>query len=913
MTRNCIEAVDAATGNAFTEAEIDDLMNRVIDRAKKAKAAEPTLDDETAIRTAAAALTRDEIFDALKKRRVEVATEISTRNRRRALAALPDTMQPDQKLSAYDVGDERLGVGTRLSVDAEGRTRALMLLASVDLGLDQRPGLKNRLSNFWFKAEDGFGLKVLQEVARINGDGTVEPTGDDDALHAGQVIAKGLEAGRQMQNDGGAYIAKREGYFGRQTHDANKIAGGFWRELAEMKRKLPTEGAGALDWRAAEGDAAQRAFRRWRDVQMKLLDPKTFEGLNLDDAGVHWERAVLADTEAEMKSAIGRAKQARSSAEDGMHLAAAGVIDDAGSVAERVLYHAWVDIVTGRHEELSGMDDGAEFRPPASLAGQVSRSRFFIYRSPAAFAEYHGQFGRGNLLQGVFDQLDRAGRNSALLARWGPNPDMARAAEITRLSNEARGLKNSAAVIKRLNGSKLQSQFEAIAGRSNTPANVRMADIGRTIRAWEGLVKLGGITLSKTTDLFLCQGVMARAGAGFFHGFGDYFTGILGLGSQDAKEAARSLGVGARAFGGHIAGQYGGNDGARGWMAWGARMQYRLNLFEYVNEAVQRGIAQALSHFMGTQSEKAFDDLHLGTRQSLTQFGISPDEWEIARQGLEKASDGEKYFTMDHLERVSGGLTPADRSALQLKFLAFFHDQVENATAEPRAREKVSFLGGTAGTQDGTPWGLIARSISQFRGFTTAVLGRHLVPAARGYAGYSPVALVANIMVMSIATGYLAMNAKLIAKGQSPVSPLNPDGSPNLAVWGAALAQGAGLGIYGDFLLGEKNRNDIASPIASMAGPTLGDAERIAQVLVEATHGGAVSATTGRSAIPGQLVHIASSNIPVVNNFYTRLALDYLILWRLQEWTSPGYLQRYQSEVERQQGHSFIVPPTSAQ
>jgi hypothetical protein len=97
-----------------------------------------------------------------------------------------------------------------------------------------------------------------------------------------------------------------------------------------------------------------------------------------------------------------------------------------------------------------------------------------------------------------------------------------------------------------------------------------------------------------------------------------------------------------------------------------------------------------------------------------------------------------------------------------------------------------------------------------------------------------------------------------------------------------------------------------------MGGPLISDAEQAANIVYQAVHGGAVNESTGKSRIPGELAHFAGSNIPMVNLWYTRLALDYLINWRLQEWASPGYLDHYQAKQERKGGVRYWMGPTSA-
>jgi hypothetical protein len=156
------------------------------------------------------------------------------------------------------------------------------------------------------------------------------------------------------------------------------------------------------------------------------------------------------------------------------------------------------------------------------------------------------------------------------------------------------------------------------------------------------------------------------------------------------------------------------------------------------------------------------------------------------------------------------------------------------------------------------------------------------------------------------------MNAKLIAKGQAPRSLVGADPEETMRIWAASLAQGGGLGIYGDYLFGEQNRNGLEFTLSSVAGPAIGDMEQVAQIVRQATHGGAINEKTGQSQIGPELMRLGAHNIPLVNLWYTRLALDYLVLWRLQEAVSPGYLQRYEHRVRTEEGGNFILPPTSA-
>jgi hypothetical protein len=905
MTRACHTAVRMATGEAFTEAEIDDFLDRLAEKAKRARKDAPTISEREAIAQAAGELTREQLMGALVEKRLRAAANIAQKARRARLDAMPASMDEAQRLHAYDLGSETQGQFTSSSVDAEGRARAMGLWGQVELGLRQTPGLINRISNFWGGSEREVDRKIAREMARLNGDGSIEPTGDEGALHAAQVFAKALDDGRLMQNDQGAFIQKLPGYIARQSHDRLKVAGGFWRELAEIGRRIPEEKLKAFDWRQARTSAAKRAFRQWRDFIRPKLDPRTFEGLELED--VPWENW---EDEAQQSRQERRGRDL----EHAGVLARNGVIDDPTSLEERMLYRVWADIVTGRHEQLSGMDDLGEFRPPASTARSVSKARVLHFSSPDHWMDYNTRYGSGSLFRTVMGQLERSARNAALMQRWGPAPETARAAEIERLSQRARA-RGDVQVARRLAGARQQSDFEAITGRLNVPESLRLAMIARGIRSWEGVTKLGSIVLSKATDLPMTGHTFARAGAGFLKGYEGALRGITHLQGEEGRRAAELLDVGARSFAGHLSGQFSAGDGLLGWNAWAARLMYRINLFEFVNEGVRRGAAEMLARHLGEEAAHPFEGLQQGTRESFQRFGIDKAAWETVRKGLQPADDGHTYFTLDHLDQLPRTKAFTDRHAaeLGLRFRTMIHDTIDNTTSEPRLREQAGLAGLSSGARAGTIWGEAARSFGQFRGFLQTILGRHLAPAWGGYAGYAPVALMAHFIVASALAGWLSMNAKLIAKGQAPRSLVGDSLEETAKIWAASLAQGGGLGIYGDYLFGEQNRNGLEFTLSSVAGPAVGDLEQVAQIVRQATHGGAISPTTGQSQIPGELARLGAHNIPLVNLWYTRLALDYLVLWRLQEAVSPGYLQRYENRVRNDEGGGFIVSPTSAQ
>jgi hypothetical protein len=560
----------------------------------------------------------------------------------------------------------------------------------------------------------------------------------------------------------------------------------------------------------------------------------------------------------------------------------------------------------------------AEFRPShgsSALARAVSRPRSLHFDGPDKWMDYNDRYGKGGLFKTVIHQLDFAGKNSALMKRWGPSPEVGFAFQQKRLTALADAAGDTIDV-KRINSARVKAAFESVNGRGDAPGSLRLAQTMKTLRTIEVLGKLGGIVLSKVSDLPIAGFTMARAGGRFFDGVKGDLTGLFRLGGEDFKQAAEALDVGYRQMMAEFAGQYYSTDGMAGLGSYLGGMMMKVNAFDGLNNSFKRGFAGIYSRFLAQEAEHDWDGLQIGTRENFERFGIDADDWEAVRHGLEPLEDGKTYFTLDHTEALAreaaAGLDPVAAAAADerhWKFAALVHNTLDNTVSHPRAREHVSL---TQGFKPGTRLGEIFRALTQFKGFVTTILGRQFVPMLSGYAGRSPPALLMQFFVFGTAAGYASMSLKALARGELPHDPFGPDIKDDVKTWLGAFAQFGGLGIYGDFLFGEQNRAGQDFGLGALMGPMASDAELIAKVVAQAVHGGAISETTGRSQIPAELLRLGSGVTPFANVFYARLAFDYFVLWRLLEALSPGYLQRHEQRVQEKEGGTFYVHPTSA-
>lgn len=240
------------------------------------------------------------------------------------------------------------------------------------------------------------------------------------------------------------------------------------------------------------------------------------------------------------------------------------------------------------------------------------------------------------------------------------------------------------------------------------------------------------------------------------------------------------------------------------------------------------------------------------------------------------------------------------RESLASALRAFYIDRAETAVIEPDA-ETFAIL--RQGTQAGTLYGELLRFITQFKSFGVALTQKVLAREVYGYGadtlgqalrdGQTLRGLV-NVILSTTLFGYGAMAVKDLLKGRTPRDPTD------IKTWIAAAIQGGGFGIYGDFLLGEADRFG-GGLLGKVAGPVPGMIEDIDDIRARLISGDDVAATAFRTLI---------NHTPFLNLFYTRMALDYAILYEIQEAMNPGYLRRMERRIEKENNQTFWLRPT---
>lgn len=562
-----------------------------------------------------------------------------------------------------------------------------------------------------------------------------------------------------------------------------------------------------------------------------------------------------------------------------------------------VLTKLYTDLASGMHLKPIPDDEMAGFKGPSNLAKKISQSREIYFKDADAWFEYNQQFGSNNLREAVVSGLIKRGDQVGLLRGLGTNPE----AMLDTIKNDLLQAANAAGDvenIKKLNDAKtsLDNYRKAVDGSMNVPGNAMMAKRAAMLRGWETLSKLGGMILSQMNDIAVFASEMRYQGRGFLSGMGEAVAGLgRNLKDEERIQLLSSLDVALESMIGGLGHAESLQD--PGSTSKALQLFMKLNLSQWWTEHMKASASMGMSHHMALNADKAWSVLSPDYTRALSLYGIAEQDWDVIRASTQKFVDGRNYITPDMV---------SDRE-ISDKLRTYFTDRTTFAALEPDAKTKAILL---QGTQAGTVTGEMMRFMMQFKSFTGAymqkVMGRELY--GRGYQGDAGFAGIGkalangngemlglvNIIAWSTVAGYASMSMKDMIKGRTPRDPLKPE------TWTAAALQGGGAGIYGDLLFGQVNRfggkfsDMMVGPVPSMGG-------ELVDLYHKAIRGDDVAAESLRTAL---------NHTPFLNLFYTRIALDYLLLYRMQEALNPGYLRRMERRVEQENGQTFLVRPS---
>lgn len=565
----------------------------------------------------------------------------------------------------------------------------------------------------------------------------------------------------------------------------------------------------------------------------------------------------------------------------------------------------------------SGMHDVADLADPIlapikrsmNVGSSLSKHRAMHFKDAEAFMRYNKKYGKGNLRETIFNQMVGIANKTALMERMGPNPREVMNRSIKQLMGEIEDSKARNALAD--NRRRIEKLMDTVDGAANIPGNPTAAKYGQIVRAIQSMAKLGGAVVSAIVDIPISASELRYQGHGALSAYNNAILGSFNrVPRKHRKELGMMLGVYFDGMNASMTHRMSGREDFSGASSRALGTFFKWSGLTPWTDRMRLNSGLAMSARLGAVKDVPWAKLDDDLKRVLGLHNITEQDWPLLQKAVEKVDETGDYLMTpssvrdlsdDDIIRAYGAdsakAVAKARDALEDKFRGYFVDRIDHAVINPDART-MAFL--KQGTRPGTVEGEFFRLLMQFKAFPTAVVqkmvGREIY--GRGAGGWktgSGMLGIAHTVAATTAFGYLAMSAKDILKGREPRDPEAPE------TWAAAMLQGGALGLYGDFLLGNANRYGKGL-LESMAGPTLGSIAEANEILTAIRSGDDPSAKAFKFAL---------ANTPFANLFYARIALDYLIIYRIQEMLAPGYLHRMERTIEQDQNQEFIVHPSS--
>lgn len=587
-----------------------------------------------------------------------------------------------------------------------------------------------------------------------------------------------------------------------------------------------------------------------------------------------------------------------------------GVDDEAGFFDS--VYQA---LASGVHLSGSPKDITTAFKGNANMARKMSEGRLLHFKDADSWMDYNNKYGSGDLISSVLSGLEMSGQKTGLMRVMGTNPESMYDVIYDRLTRASKTAEERDA----LNKGKVKNEkflFE-VNGSTRIAGNQVAAKYMSNIRAWQSLAKLGGALLSSFSDLPVYASEVRYQGGNMLSGLGESLMGLKkGRGNVEHRQIMANLGVSMDSFIGDLTSRFDSQGDYSGKMQKAMNLFFKLNGLTWWTDSLKRSAAIGTSNRLFQQAGKNFSDVDPALRRVMELYGIGDPEWNIIRQARQTAEDGTGFITPEAMRQLpddpfielleGAGLQATDyrvellKDEIETKIRAFVSDRQGYAVLEPDARSRAVW---TRKTQRGTLPGELLRSMSQFKQFPTVFLqrmiGREIKGKSKatglGIAHDSPLYGFASLFGALTVAGYVSMTAKDATKGREPRDPLDPK------TWAAAMAQGGGLGIYGDFVFGDIKNRFGGSVLDTLAGPTIGLIPQIADLVGRAKSGDDLAAASLTTTL---------NNTPFMNMFYSRILLDYLILYDMRESINPGYLKRMEKRIEKDNNQEMLIPPS---
>lgn len=526
------------------------------------------------------------------------------------------------------------------------------------------------------------------------------------------------------------------------------------------------------------------------------------------------------------------------------------------------------------------------FSGNGKMANRHQDSRFLVFKDADSWIEYQESFGSPDFFNVMVGHIRSMSSEIAMLEVLGPNPNQAfkYLSDITENDGNM-GMVNSVWNVVSGSADMIEVNRESLAKGTAFTRHLLMS------------AQLGGAAISSITDPV--YGKMTRA----FNGLPivksiQHTVGQLNPADESDRAFAAHLGmvmdgwssqalVGSR-FSGEMdpAGKASKISEtlfrASGLTAWtnGQRNSFGLDFQWHLARQMGNPLSSVESKFQGM----------------MRRYGITDDDWEIMRSVPLEEHGGTSYFRPQNMHDLDLPTETVDN--LVTKILEAMNTEMDFAVPTPDARVRAIQTWG--GQKRGSVGGEVSRMTMMYKSFSMTQFMTHMYRNGPKFVGVYAL----RLGIMLSAMGALSIQMKEISRGREP---RQMDG----AFLFAAMMQGGGLGIFGDFIdasgVGNKNRygNSFLATAMGPGGSLIEDAVGLG---VSGFDFATDPFTGDETNLGREASRLMQRYTPGNNLWYGRLLFERYLFDNLQEMTDPKAKQnrkKYERKIKTERGQDY--------
>jgi len=541
-----------------------------------------------------------------------------------------------------------------------------------------------------------------------------------------------------------------------------------------------------------------------------------------------------------------------------------------------------------------GMNDKVPGTPGgSSIANRRSDARMLQFKDGDAWLQYSQKYGAGDPLDTMVGYVQSMARDIGLMEKFGPNP-----------KNEVQSLKDIIAIedarkpvpqnrkgyakaeYQKTLARAVDNTYATLAGSHATPVNGLWAGVMSGARNLLSAALLQRAFLSAVTDLNGQRIARRMVGLPETKVLANIVRNLRSS-LKDDQQLALHLGLGSDSWTQTASGmaRFVGDVAGPEWTRRLSDFTMRATLLTPWTQGGKNVVGMDLYSFLHRNAGKAFDALPAELKTEFSRFGIGSEYWDVIRKAdpLE-ASNGARY--VNPLEVMKDERLGRE-AATRLQNMEVTLQRIAVIEASPRVR--AAMIGDT---KPGTLTGEALRSFGLFKNFPLTQMHLQMFNAVQSRAGrgqFSRAKMAANIIIGSAAFGGLAFQIKEIQNGRDPMNMEDPK------FWAAAMMQGGGLSLFGDYLFADQNRFGKGW-WASLAGPTVDFLDDVSKL----TLGNVQEVLKGKDThLPKELVSFAGKYLPGGKFWYWGLAFQRLVLDQLDMAADPKAYRRFQQQEQQ--------------